>query len=607
MTDDFPPVAGVEHRFVEAGGLRMHVAEAGAGEPLLLLHGWPQHWYQWRGVIQRLAGTRRVIVPDLRGFGWTDAPPGPVEPDVFVRDVIALLDALGIEQTDLAGHDWGGFTAMLLAARHPERFRKVVALSAPHPWIEITPRLALETWRAWYALPLAAGLMERTPKLAAWFIRREGVPAEDVADLRRALRDPARAAATTRLYRSYLRTLRDAVQRRAGGAAHDRPAAAHDRRERHGRDARGWPRGWTAAATTCASNCSPAPGTSCATRTPTSWPSACAPSSERAACTRLSGRRATPKVSACDTVSSLGAVLALLAWPATGHAQSGGASVPAPTGGAGYGIIVPRLVASRFTVDAAHDQAGRAGQLPLPRRRLAPERARARRRCCPIGSRHPAARIRMGWKRTGRTLTRSWTPPAGKLTPGDYVARLHAVDRARPHAAPQRHRVGPLAADRRRARAAPAPVGAPAPVAPAVGSGIFPVQGAFTYGDGFGVKRGTATHRGQDILAASGTPVVTPRAGTVTWRAYQADGAGHYVVIHADDGRDFVFMHLLDGSITVAKGDTVTAGQVFAQVGQTGHATAPHLHFEIWPDGWYASDESQPIDPRPDLDAWAAG
>ena len=214
MTDDFPSVAGVEHRFVEADGLRMHVAEAGTGDPLLLLHGWPQHWYQWRGVIQRLAGERRLIVPDLRGFGWTDAPPGPVDTDVFTRDVIALLDALEIEQTDLAGHDWGGFTAMLLAARHPGRFRKVVALSAPHPWLEITPRLALETWRAWYALPLAAGLTERTTRLAAWFVRREGVAAEDVAVYEERMRDPARAAATTRLYRSYLRTLGDAVRRR---------------------------------------------------------------------------------------------------------------------------------------------------------------------------------------------------------------------------------------------------------------------------------------------------------------------------------------------------------------------------------------------------------
>ena len=215
MTDEFPPVAGVEHRFVEAGGLRMHVAEAGAGEPLLLLHGWPQHWYQWRGVIQRLADERRVIVPDLRGFGWTDAPPGPVEPDVFVNDVIALLDALGIEQTDLAGHDWGGFTSLLLAARHPERFRKVVALSTPHPWIEITPRLALETWRAWYALPLAAGLMERTPRPWRGSSDARACRREDVAIYVERLREPARASATTRLYRSYLRTLATRSRSRA--------------------------------------------------------------------------------------------------------------------------------------------------------------------------------------------------------------------------------------------------------------------------------------------------------------------------------------------------------------------------------------------------------
>ena len=218
MTDDFPSVHGVEHRFVEAGGLRMHVAEAGAGEPLLLIHGWPQHWYEWRGVIQRLADTRRLIVPDLRGFGWSDAPPGPISPDVFVEDIIALLDALGIERTDLAGHDWGGFTSLLLAARHPDRVRKVVAFSTPHPWLEITPRLALETWRAWYAVLFAAGLAERTTKLAAWFIRREGVTPEVYADR---LREPARARATTQLYRSYLRTLLDTAK----GGGREEPRA----------------------------------------------------------------------------------------------------------------------------------------------------------------------------------------------------------------------------------------------------------------------------------------------------------------------------------------------------------------------------------------------
>jgi pimeloyl-ACP methyl ester carboxylesterase len=163
-------------------------------------------------VIERLSGERRLIAPDLRGLGWTDAPPGPIDPDVFVRDTIALLDALGIERTDLAGHDWGGFTSLLLAARHPERLRKVVAFSTPHPWVQITPRLALETWRAWYAVALAAGLAERSTKLANWFMGREGFDPTPYTDR---LRDPSRAAATTRLYRSYLRTLGDTVRRRA--------------------------------------------------------------------------------------------------------------------------------------------------------------------------------------------------------------------------------------------------------------------------------------------------------------------------------------------------------------------------------------------------------
>jgi murein DD-endopeptidase MepM/ murein hydrolase activator NlpD len=300
----------------------------------------------------------------------------------------------------------------------------------------------------------------------------------------------------------------------------------------------------------------------------------------------------------------LGAVLALLAWPATGHADSGGASAGAPTGGAGYGVTPARLVASRFSLTPRKLQQG----APLNiRYRVDGTRRSVRVRIdvLPAGSRHPTARIRMGWKRTGRTLSRKWTPPAGRLTPGDYVVNLHAVDRrgrtlARTATASGRSRLTVVAPP-----APPAPVPS-APLAPAVGSGVFPVQGSYTYGDGFGVKRGTATHRGQDILAAEGTPIVTPRAGVVKWRAYQATGAGYYLVVSADDGRDLVFMHFLAGSLTVDKGDTVSAGQVIGQVGQTGDATAPHLHFEIWPAGWYSSDDSQPIDPLPDLQAWAA-
>jgi pimeloyl-ACP methyl ester carboxylesterase len=218
---DFPHVEGVEHRFVEAGGVRLHVAEAGTGAPLLLVHGWPQHWYEWRGLVAELAGERRLIMPDLRGFGWSDVPDGPIEPEVFVRDLLALLDALGLGQVDVVGHDWGGFSSLLLSARHPERVRRLVAVSAPSPWLKVTPQLALETWRAWYAALFAAGLMQHDDgRLAAWFMRREGIPADDVEVFTARLREPARASATTRLYRASLRTV--ATTARGGSAPEPR-------------------------------------------------------------------------------------------------------------------------------------------------------------------------------------------------------------------------------------------------------------------------------------------------------------------------------------------------------------------------------------------------
>jgi murein DD-endopeptidase MepM/ murein hydrolase activator NlpD len=147
-------------------------------------------------------------------------------------------------------------------------------------------------------------------------------------------------------------------------------------------------------------------------------------------------------------------------------------------------------------------------------------------------------------------------------------------------------------------------------VAPPVtaSAGVFPVQGPYSFGGDdarFGAGRTGHVHQGQDILAAAGTPVVSPRAGFVAWRAYQEGGAGHYVVVHGDDARDYVFMHFQDGSVLVQKGQAVTAGQQLGAVGSTGASSGPHLHFEIWPDGWYAED-SAPIDPLPDLLAWAS-
>jgi murein DD-endopeptidase MepM/ murein hydrolase activator NlpD len=298
----------------------------------------------------------------------------------------------------------------------------------------------------------------------------------------------------------------------------------------------------------------------------------------------------------------LAPTLVLLAVPTSGLAQSGGAPVPAATGGAGYGQKAPKkLVPTRFTVNPGTLQPGAPATFSY--RIDGPQRTvRVRIDLLPDGGRHPAKRIRLGYKHTGRTLTYTWTPLAGALTPGAYIARLVAVDRAG-----QTLRRSARASGKSAIAMAPPPAATPAPTTQlpvTVGSGVFPVRGPFTLGDGFGAKRTGHSHRGQDILATEGTPVASPRAGTVYWRAYQEGGAGHYVVVSADDGRDYVFMHLKDGSITVAKGAVLASGQPFAQVGSTGSSTGPHLHFEIWPDGWYSSDASQPIDPMADLLAW---
>jgi murein DD-endopeptidase MepM/ murein hydrolase activator NlpD len=134
----------------------------------------------------------------------------------------------------------------------------------------------------------------------------------------------------------------------------------------------------------------------------------------------------------------------------------------------------------------------------------------------------------------------------------------------------------------------------------------FPVAGSYDLGGEearFGAPRAGHRHQGQDISATEGTPVVAPWAGMVEFVSFQRGGAGWYVVLDGDrEARDYVFMHLSAGSILVAPGQHVGAGQPIAQVGRTGRASGPHLHFEIWVGGWY--DGGEPIDPLPLITRW---
>ncbi|MBA1145937.1 alpha/beta hydrolase [Ectothiorhodospiraceae bacterium WFHF3C12] len=207
-----PTVAGVTHRFVTVGGLTMHYAEAGEGEPLILLHGWPQHWYLWRAQIPALARHYRVICPDLRGFGWTDAPRGPYDKERLAADVLELCDALGIERFRLAGHDWGGWVGFLMCLRRPERVTRFLALNITHPFGSPAGTPVRALLRFWYQAVIAAPLLGYLLLRFTPFVRRLLVAAardrvwerEALAAYSGRLRQHARAAASVRLYRTFL-------------------------------------------------------------------------------------------------------------------------------------------------------------------------------------------------------------------------------------------------------------------------------------------------------------------------------------------------------------------------------------------------------------------
>src|SRR5438132_7468434 len=118
-----PHVEGVEHRYADVDGLRVHYAEAGEGDPVILQHGWPQHWWLWRDLIGPLAERFRVICPDMRGFGWRAPPrPGSANPQLALA-TIALLEAPGIEAVRYIAHAWGAFRGFAPALSSPGRSR----------------------------------------------------------------------------------------------------------------------------------------------------------------------------------------------------------------------------------------------------------------------------------------------------------------------------------------------------------------------------------------------------------------------------------------------------------------------------------------------------
>jgi pimeloyl-ACP methyl ester carboxylesterase len=152
----------------------------------------------------------RLLMPDLRGLGWTEAPQDGYEKENLARDQIALLDALGIERVKLMGHDWGGYAGFLMSVLSPERVERYVATNIIHPWPKPSPRAALNFWRMAYQLPMLLPFIGPRVTRKQGFIKlmlngsKKGVFTSDELEAFEApYRDPARSFVTAKYYRSF--------------------------------------------------------------------------------------------------------------------------------------------------------------------------------------------------------------------------------------------------------------------------------------------------------------------------------------------------------------------------------------------------------------------
>ncbi len=220
MTEpSMPVVTGVEHRWVDVDGVRLHVAEAGTAHrsddrpSLVLVHGWPQHWFCWRDVMPALAETHHVIAIDTRGAGWSDVPHGA---DAYDKRVSAdegarAIGILGLERPVLGGHDWGAWISLMVASRHQGLTRGVVAIAILAPWERIPP---LQLWRFAYQ-PLVGGpggafLQARAGQVVLKTLFKAGAGSgfrwnrSVMQEYLQRFREPARAKAGESLYRTFM-------------------------------------------------------------------------------------------------------------------------------------------------------------------------------------------------------------------------------------------------------------------------------------------------------------------------------------------------------------------------------------------------------------------
>jgi len=208
------------HRYAEIGDVRLHYVEAGEGPLVLLLHGFPQFWYQWRHQIPALVEAGfRVVAPDMRGYNLSDKPLGvrAYRVELLARDVERLILACGERTATVVGHDWGAIVAWIAAMRHPERVQRLAILNVPHParFLEglLSPmQLLRSSYIFFFQIPrlpekviragdfaLLRSVLGRDP------VQSEAFAAEDIERYVEAIARPGALTATLNYYRALLR------------------------------------------------------------------------------------------------------------------------------------------------------------------------------------------------------------------------------------------------------------------------------------------------------------------------------------------------------------------------------------------------------------------
>lgn len=179
---------GAESRFVQVNGIRLHYVRMGAGPLVVLLHGWPETWYEWIGVMPRLAQTHTVVAPDLRGLGLSEKTQDGYDKRTVAEDIDALIKQMGAKSAVVVGHDMGGKVAYILGLSHPKSVSKLVLVDCMLPGTENMDPSKGGMWH--YGFHMAPNFPEFltqgrereyiAAQMTQWLHRKDAIPEETI-------------------------------------------------------------------------------------------------------------------------------------------------------------------------------------------------------------------------------------------------------------------------------------------------------------------------------------------------------------------------------------------------------------------------------------------